>query len=131
MTTPLTVVRTRSGDAEGLNSALETLQTQDKMRYALEPTRKPHTDVTAAYNLLAEDWLVLADATGGAFTVTLPPAASVRNRAYVVKRLNSGGNAVTLDGNGSETIDGATTLPLTAQYQVATVYSDGTEWWVL
>jgi hypothetical protein len=40
--------------------------------------------------------------------------------------------AVTLDGNASETIDGAATLAtLDAQYDVATLLCTGSEWVVL
>lgn len=70
----------------------------------------------------------LVNATGGALAPTLPPATT--NGARVtVKKTDASANAVTITRNSSDTIDGATTLVLAAQYNVATVMSDGTNWW--
>lgn len=86
--------------------------------------------VSATGDIASTDGLVLVDATAGAVTMTLPLAASVPGRVFAVKKVDASGNAVTVDGNGSETIDGATTQALSAQYDVLTVASDGTEWWI-
>lgn len=84
--------------------------------------------VTAAYTMVAFDRVVLADATAGAFTVTLPSAVGRHGQQpLVVKRTNAGGNAVTV-GSTSGTIDGAATQSLAAQYASITVVSDGTNW---
>lgn len=87
--------------------------------------------ITASGNVLLTDYLILANATGGAITVTLPPAAENEGRVIAVKKTDVSVNAVTVDGNGSETIDGATTKALASQYDVATVFSDGSGWWLL
>jgi hypothetical protein len=73
--------------------------------------------------------VLLADATGGAFTVNLPPAAG--RGTIIVKRINTGANAVTIDASGSEQIDGALTLALTVAEQSATLVSNGTAWFVI
>ncbi len=86
---------------------------------------------TAAYTVGADDYVLLADASGGAFTITLPPAAERPGRVVVVKKIDASGNAVTLDGDGSETIDGATTKALSAQWQTLMVQADGAAWFVL
>lgn len=84
---------------------------------------------TTTYTALAGD-VLLCDATGAAFTVTLPAAATVTGSSISVKKTDSSGNAVTIDGNGAETIDGATTLALSTQYEAVTLWSDGSNWWV-
>ena len=61
-------------------------------------------------------------------TITLYAASGNAGKVITVKKTDSSTNAVTLDGNASETIDGATTLALTAQYDSATVVCDGTNW---
>jgi hypothetical protein len=86
---------------------------------------------TGAYTMTSADGLVVADASGGAFTVTLPTAVGLAGRVYRVKKIDSSSNAVTIDGAGSETIDDATTATIATQYEAITVISDGTEWWVL
>ena len=70
---------------------------------------------------------VWADATAGAVTVTLPVLATAYQRVTVSKR-DASGNAVTVDGNGTETIDGAANLPLAARYDIATFIPGPTEW---
>ena len=72
--------------------------------------------------------VVLADATSGAITVNLPAAADNENRMIAVKKVDSSVNAVTVDGNATETIDGATTNVLSSQYDVVMLVSDGTNW---
>jgi len=87
--------------------------------------------VTAATTELMTDRLVLGDATGGAFTVTLLTAAGREGHEITVKKTDVSGNAVTIDGAGSETIDGATTVALSAQYSSRRLVSDGTNWHVI
>jgi len=89
------------------------------------------TTKTANYSISSTDSVVLCDATGGSLTVTLPSAAGISGRQYSIKRTSSGANTVTLATQSGETIDGAATRSLAAQYQSATVVSDGTNWWVV
>lgn len=75
--------------------------------------------------------VVLVDyTTTGACTVTLPAAASMRERMVWIK--DSGGMAmlrnITIDGSGSETIDGGATLTLITNYATAALYCDGAAW---
>jgi hypothetical protein len=86
---------------------------------------------SGAYTLTAEDGLVLADASGGTFTLTLPTAVGITGRMYRVKKTDATANAVTIDANAAETIDGGATATLLVQYEAITVVSDGTEWWVV
>lgn len=74
---------------------------------------------------------VLADAAGAAFDVDLPPAAQAKHRIYTIKRINGGANAVTIDPDGAELIDGAASATLAAQYDGMTIESDGTGWHIL
>lgn len=88
--------------------------------------------VTAAYTVAPLDRVVLADAVGGAFAVTLPVAAEAAERLVVVKRLNAGANAVTVTPAAvAETIDGTATLVLPAQYATALLVSNGVTWEVM
>lgn len=85
---------------------------------------------TAAYTLTKADQGVLADAASGAITITLPAAASCKYRQFWIKKIDATNN-VTVDGAGSETIDGATTKVLSTQYESVVLVSDGTEWWIV
>lgn len=67
--------------------------------------------------------------SSSAFTVNLPAAASNTGRVYYIKNINTG--TVTVDGNASETIDGATTYALSTQYQAIMIVSNGTNWFII
>lgn len=94
-------------------------------------TRGAYRSVTASGNVVSGDYLIIADATSGAITMALPPAALVPGRIYVFKRINSGANAVVIDPNASETIDGAATYTLSAQWNSVTIMSNGTAWFII
>lgn len=75
------------------------------------------------------DRLILVDASGGAVTITLLASATAGNGFRVaIKKIDSSGNAVTIDGNLSETIDGNTTSTLSTQYDSENLISDGSNW---
>lgn len=87
---------------------------------------------TGAYTLLsASDDVILADATSAGFTLTLPASSGLTGRVFVIKKIDSSANVVTVDGNASETIDGETTLSLYNQYESVKIMSDGTNWVVI
>lgn len=94
-------------------------------------TRGAYRSVTTSGNVVSGDYLIIADATAGAITMTLPPAALVPGRIYVFKRINAGANQVIVDGYAAETIDGATTHTLTPQWNSVTIMSNGTAWFIL
>lgn len=79
----------------------------------------------------ADGGTVLVDATAANRTITLPAAAGAALRRYTIKKIDASVNAVTVDADGTELIDGAATFPLTVQYQSVTVHCDGAAWWVL
>lgn len=73
----------------------------------------------------------LVDASSASVTVTLPLAATFAGRVLHVKKIDASPNTVTVDGNGAETIDDATTQVITTQYVSLALYSDGAEWWIV
>lgn len=89
------------------------------------------TSKTADYTATATDATILVDASGAARTITLPAASGISGRIYVIKKTDSSGNAVTVDANASETIDGATTYALSAQYKFVVIQCDGTNWHII
>lgn len=63
--------------------------------------------------------IILANAASGAITVTLP--ANSAQALTTVKKIDSTANVVTVAAASGEYIDGASTVPLTRQYQLITV----------
>jgi hypothetical protein len=86
--------------------------------------------VTASDSFRPDDYIVLCDATAGVVTLTLPAAAASQGRKLVAKKTDASANAVTVDGNGAETVDGAASVSITARYDSVSVISDGTTWWI-
>lgn len=76
-------------------------------------------------------YVVLVNAAGGSRTIALPNASSVAGRTYVIKKIDNTGNSVTIDPNGSQQIDGATTYPLAVQNATITIVSNGSAWFVI
>jgi len=72
--------------------------------------------------------IIYVDATSAAVTITLPKVAKNESLTYYIKKIDSSVNAVTIDGNGSETIDGATTQSLPNQYDSIIVNCTGSQW---
>lgn len=87
--------------------------------------------VSANTTLTVNDFVVNVDATGASRTITLPTAASSTNVIYCVRKTDASGNTVTIDGDGSETIDGATTVVISTQWDRRCIISDGTSWSVI
>ena len=79
---------------------------------------------TGAYTATDADYVI--DCTSGTFTVTLPASSGRTGRILIIK--NSGAGTITVDGNSSESIDGAATVTLSVQYATIQIMSDGTNW---
>lgn len=74
---------------------------------------------------------ILGDASSNAITVNLPAVASTQVKKFYVRKTDTTANAVTLDANASETINGATTLVLANQDDFAEIVTDGTKWYTV
>lgn len=77
---------------------------------------------TAAYTARETDHTILVDASSAAVTIRLP--RTQKGRVYAIKKTDSTANTVTIDPEGSQTIDGATSLVLSTQYDVAVLHAD-------
>ena len=74
--------------------------------------------------------------TTGASTITATlPAVSAADatagRVVTILKIDGGAGSVTIDGDGSETINGSATVSLSSQYDYRTIVSDGLEWIVI
>lgn len=94
---------------------------------AVFSTTLPFTNKTSTYTIDNTDCVV--NCTSGTFTVTLPTAVGLTGQYFIIK--NSGTGIITLDANGSQTIDGVLTKVMAVQYESYTVISDGANWIVV
>lgn len=79
----------------------------------------------------AEEWFYPVDCTAGAITITLPAANSYSYKKYVVKKVDSSANAITVAVTGTDTIEGAATSTISAQYGYIEYVSDGISKWYI
>lgn len=83
------------------------------------------TSFTASTDLL----VYLCDATGGAIVATLPAATA--NQLYILKKIDTTANLVTLTPNGVETIDGAATYAISTPYLALTLIGKASTGWFI
>src|SRR3989304_4267991 len=76
---------------------------------------------TSNYTAVLTDDMVLYDATSGLGTVTLYATSGNGGKILSIKKTDSGTNTVTVDGNASETIDGAATKEIQFQNSTMTI----------
>lgn len=89
------------------------------------------TGISSTTTLDYQHASVFCDASGGAFSVNLPAASTCVGRIYTIKKYDSSINAVTVDGNGTEQIDGAGTYALPIQYKYVQIQSNSVGWFVI
>jgi len=96
--------------------------------------------MSASFTVWADDSagdptdIYLVTTASSTIVATLPAAASAdaaAGRVVTIMKVDSGGGSVTIDGDGSETINGATTVSLASQYNYRTIVSNGTTWFVI
>jgi hypothetical protein len=89
--------------------------------------------LSANATLTAANSLVLVTTGNGTNkTITLPDATLCTGRVYTIKKIDSGNRTVVVDGNGSQTIDGAATYTLlSAQWKYLMIQSDGSNWMII
>ncbi len=119
-----------STDTDPPAAVLQTVSNFTTMGQLLATTSTSSSTYTMAET--DRDKVILVDASGGAKTVNVLAAATAGDGfVFYVKKIDSSGNNVVIDGNGSETLDGATTSTLSSQYQCRGFICDGTQWWRL
>jgi uncharacterized protein (TIGR02145 family) len=87
------------------------------------------TTITAATTLNQTHNVVLCNT--GSYTVTLPAAADNTGKVYYLKNIDAEGDDITIDGNGTETIEGSTTYVLDPYKHAVRIISDGSNWHVI
>lgn len=127
-------------DWGGSNSGLagEVAALKDHMRTAVKAIKQlqeiaRHYPIeivpqSADYTMVDIDQVIVVDATGGNKTITLLTAAGREGRRIGVKKTDSSANSVTIDAEGSQKLDGFSTVALTSNKAYREYVSDGTNW---
>lgn len=112
-------------------SGSETLTNKTLTTPSVDGIKLAYTTKSGNYTLTTSDYMVAVDANAAAVTITLPAASGNTGLTYVIKKIDSSGNNVTIDANGSETIDGSATVVLSSQWQSKMIMCDGSNWFVV
>lgn len=102
--------------------------------FAFVPLQRDINTVTDNnYTVLDTDGyeLILFSTGNTTRTCTLPTAADNTDRVLTIKKIDSGTGFVTLDGEGSETIDDVVTYSIFGEDESVTVKCDGSNWHII
>jgi len=87
--------------------------------------------ISQNYTATASDHMIFVNAGQSSVTLSLPTAVGIAGRQYIIKRVDGNGqNQVTVDPNGSQTIEGAVTKSIENQNSIVIV-SDNSNWWIV
>jgi len=120
-------------DPTGINGAQYYSTSQNKMRCFENSTWKDcdsaqrnATAQTANYTAKPGDF-VIANATTGSFTITLPAASVAAGKTVSVKKINASNNVTVVPPSGQ--IDNLTSDIIFTQWYSQDYFSDGTNWY--
>jgi len=83
------------------------------------------------YTTTLDDDTILCNAIDGPITINLPTAVGISGKKYVIKKIDSSTNDITIDPNSTETIDLETTLIISGQHDSYTIQSDNLNWRII
>jgi hypothetical protein len=87
--------------------------------------------VTVTGAVLGTDNTILADASGGAITLTLPSASGIAGRIYTIKKIGGDlANDVTINPTGG-TIEGGANYKIYNDWTYVTIQTDGINWYII
>lgn len=85
---------------------------------------------TAGYTATGDETIIPC-APAASMTITLPAASTMTGKSLTIIKTDTDlTKTVTIDGNASETINGALTYVLYTQYESVTIKCDGSNWFI-
>lgn len=109
--------------ATGITGA--SAYTDKRTRHRKSNSWVEYRSVTSAYTADQDDCLISANAASGAFAITLPLASLVPGKVFEICKIDSSGNAVTVQG---DTISDAVTQVISAQWTTLRLRSNGSQY---
>lgn len=79
----------------------------------------------------AQTTVIIVDASSDPVNISLPTAVGISGKRFTFKKVDDSANAVTVDGDGAETIDGVPQRSIEEEFETFTVVSDGANWHVV
>jgi len=82
------------------------------------------------YTVLSTDYMLVCDAADGNMTINIPSATG-SGSTLIIKKVDSTDHEVAIEGDGSDTIDGETSMILKTQYTSITIKDAATATWYI
>jgi len=88
---------------------------------------------SSTYSITSTDHIILCDTSSNSITVTIPTAQTEDGRELVIKDYggNSNTNNITVDTEGSETIDGESDITINTDYDSVTIICKNNDWYII
>lgn len=96
----------------------------------VHPNNKTRSITAGTVSQQAMDDIFICDATGGAIVINLQSAAVFKEKRLTFIKTDASANTVTIDPTSTQTINGAATPALSAQYQRMVIVSNGANWFI-
>jgi hypothetical protein len=90
-----------------------------------------YRNVTSGVTLTELDEYVFGNATSTSFNITLPTAVGADGQRYTIKKIDASANSVSVITSSSQTIDGASSVSLSSQWDYVTVIANGGNWLIV
>jgi len=110
-----------NADALHIHAVSDVLDVQN-----IDNTDSPYTPATTH-----QITTIFCDTSSGDITITLPSVSSAGQIMYNIKKIDNSNNTITIDPNGSETIEGETDSIIKQKGTSFSIQNDGTEWWII
>jgi hypothetical protein len=88
---------------------------------------QPVRSITTDYVLTNFDRMIFADTTSNNITIYLPSATTTLGREFIIQRVVSGANVLTIQAYTGETVEGSGSVTLSAAGDTITIISNGTD----
>ena len=111
--------------------SIEENEGQEDFKWVTVSRAREVVTVTEDYTMDSDDYVVLANATPNAITITLSDATESKDNEVHIKRLNAADNTVTIATQNNQTIDGAPSITINKQYITMSLICDGTQWFII
>ncbi len=137
----VTIPNVGAGSVEGTNFITSASSTTNLKNYFIynkpftadykSSLYAPSREMNSNTSILETDGPILADASVAGITLTLPAAHTRDGMAFLIKKVDSSGNSVTIATESGETIDGAGSVALSAQWKYKKVLSDNGNYYII
>lgn len=96
--------------------------------YAFEYPGQNIASASNTYSVLSTDDVVYLNGNSAGFTATLPAISGLAGKIITIKKTDSTFNIITIEGNGSETIDDSLNKTLNTYNESITLIANNTGW---